>query len=45
MSTGSKFGDKDRDRQYHIIYYPSIDPYRITKSMDMEIVTFLGLKR
>ena len=21
MSTGSKFGDKDRDRQYHIISY------------------------
>jgi hypothetical protein len=30
---------------YHIIYYPSVGPYRITKSVDMEIVTFLGLKR
>jgi len=30
---------------YHILYYPSVDLYRITKSMDMEIVTFLGLER
>jgi hypothetical protein len=29
----------------YITYYPSVDLYRITKSMDMKIVTFLGLKR
>jgi len=28
-----------------IIYFPSVDPYRITKSMDMEMVTLLRLKR
>ena len=30
---------------YHIIYYPSVDLYRITKSTDIEIVTFLGVKK
>jgi len=30
---------------YHIIYYLFVDSYRITKSMDIEIITFLGLKR
>ena len=30
---------------YHIIYYPFVDPYRITKSMDMEIITFLRLEK
>jgi hypothetical protein len=27
---------------HYIIYFPSVDPYRITKFMDMEMVTFLG---
>jgi hypothetical protein len=29
---------------YRIIYYPFVDPYRITKSMNVEIITFLGLE-
>jgi len=42
---GSLRGEPCRsDISHHIIYYPSVDPYRITKSMDMETVTFLGLK-
>jgi hypothetical protein len=30
---------------FYFTYFASIDPYRITKSIDMETVTFLGLKR
>jgi hypothetical protein len=30
---------------YHIIYFLSIDLYRIAKSTWMEIVTFLGIER
>jgi hypothetical protein len=31
-------------KSYHIIYFSSVDPYKIAKSMDIEMVTFLGLK-